>query len=118
MSNQRSLYRSRTSLKAGAMLLVLAVAAALSSGQVRGAMLDSQLGAWAPQLAKLARISGFMQVPGSIVQQGDTRTVPAGQAKPGAPQQGPLDDRVSILVKTVPGLSDEAVDALIQRHGA
>ena len=101
------------------MLLVFAAVAALSSGQVRGAMLDVKVITWAPRLAKLARIPGFMQAPAAIVQQGDTRTVPGGQAKPGAPQPGAVDDRVSsLVVKTVPGLSDEAADALIQRHGA
>src|SRR5204863_4087761 len=79
MSNQPSTYRHRTALKSAAMLVVFAAVAALSSGQVRGAMLDVDVSTWAPRLAKLARISGFTQVPGAIVQQGDTRTVPGAQ---------------------------------------
>ncbi len=50
--------------------------------------------------------------------QGDQRTVPGAQAKPGAPAQPPAGDgMVSLLVKTLPGLSDEAVDALVTRAG-
>ncbi|MEO5895690.1 MAG: S8 family serine peptidase, partial [Vicinamibacterales bacterium] len=119
MNNQTSPTRTRTSLKSAAMVFIFVIVAAWSSGQLRGAVLETQVSIWAPKLAKLARMTGFTQAPAALVQQGDTRKVPGAQSKPGAPTEPvPVDDSVSLLVKTVPGLSDQAADALVTRHGA
>ena len=87
--NTKHPFRLRHWIKVTAILAAIGAVSALSSAHVRGAVRDAQVGTLLPTLAKLAfhPVTEFIQ--GPVAGQGDGRTVPGAQAKPGAPAQPP-----------------------------